>query len=160
MKFHIGHGYDVHPLAKGESLILGGVSIPNSYGLKGHSDADVLTHAIIDALLGAAGMGDIGTLYPDTDPAYNGISSILLLQDVLERIDNAGWAVGNIDATIIAQKPKLSPFIPEMRKSIAAALRIEISDVNIKATTEEKLGFTGRGEGISSHAVALLYQRS
>ena len=152
----IGHGYDVHRLVSGRKLILGGVDIPWSLGLDGHSDADVLVHAVMDALLGAAAMGDIGKLFPDTDPAYQGIDSLLLLKTVGERIAEKGYKVGNIDATVIAQKPKLAPHIPQMVKNIAAVLGIPEGDVNIKATTEEKLGFTGREEGISAHAVCLL----
>ena len=152
----IGHGYDVHRLVAGRKLILGGVEIDWSLGLDGHSDADVLVHAIMDALLGAAALGDIGKLFPDTDPAYKGIDSMLLLKTVGERIAEKGYTVGNIDATIIAQKPKLAPHIPKMAKNIAGVLGIPEGDVNVKATTEEKLGFTGREEGISAHAVCLL----
>lgn len=152
----IGHGYDVHRLVDGRKLILGGVEVPHSLGLLGHSDADVLLHAIMDALLGAAALGDIGHLFPDTDPAYEGISSVLLLKTVGERISGAGYAISNIDATVIAQKPKLAPHIPAMAQNLAAALGMEAGAVSVKATTEEHLGFTGEGLGIAAHAVALL----
>lgn len=152
----IGHGYDVHKLVPDRELILGGVNIPHTTGLLGHSDADVLIHAIMDALLGAAGLGDIGKHFPDTDPAYKGISSIKLLQHVGNLLEEALYVVGNIDATIIAQKPKLLPHIEQMRINIAEALGIDISRVNIKATTEEGLGFTGALEGISAHSVCIL----
>ena len=152
----IGHGYDVHKLVPDRELILGGVKIPHTTGLLGHSDADVLIHAIMDALLGAAGLGDIGKHFPDTDPAYKGISSIKLLQHVGNLLEEALYVVGNIDATIIAQKPKLLPHIEQMRINIAEALGIDISRVNIKATTEEGLGFTGALEGISAHSVCIL----
>jgi len=152
----IGHGYDVHRLTAGRKLILGGVSIDWPLGLDGHSDADVLVHAVMDALLGAAALGDIGKLFPDTDPAYKGVDSMLLLKTVGEKIKEKGYHVSNIDATVIAQKPKLAPHIPQMARNIAAVLGISESDVNVKATTEEKLGFTGREEGISAHAVCLL----
>ena len=150
----VGMGYDVHKLTEGRDLILGGVNIPWEKGLLGHSDADVLIHAIMDALLGAAALGDIGKHFPDTDPAYKGISSVKLLVHVAGLLKENGYAVGNIDATIIAQKPKMAPHIPE----IAKALGIEISQLNIKATTEEGLGFTGQGEGISSQAICSLYR--
>ncbi len=152
----IGHGYDVHRLVDGRKLILGGVEVPHSLGLLGHSDADVLLHAIMDALLGAAALGDIGHLFPDTDPAYEGISSVLLLKTVGERIAGAGYAISNIDATVIAQKPKLAPHIPAMRKVVAETLGIQEGQVNLKATTEEHLGFSGREEGIAAHAVCLI----
>jgi len=152
----IGHGYDVHRLAEGRRLVLGGVEVPYSLGLLGHSDADVLTHAVMDALLGAAGLGDIGALFPDTDPAYSGISSMVLLGRVMQRLDGAGFRVGNLDATILAQQPKLAPYIPAMRRELAQALGIPEGRVSVKATTEEGLGFTGRGEGIAAHAVALV----
>ena len=152
----IGMGYDVHRLVEERDLILGGVRIPYEKGLLGHSDADVLLHAIMDALLGAAALGDIGRHFPDTDPAYKGASSLRLLARVGELIGEEGYVVGNIDATIIAQKPKMAPHIEEMRKNVAETLGIDISQVNIKATTEEGLGFTGTGEGISSQAVAAL----
>ena len=152
----IGQGYDVHQLAEGRKLILGGVEIPYEKGLEGHSDADVLIHAIMDAILGAAAMGDIGLLFPDQDDRYKGISSIFLLEKVGNRVCENGYTIGNIDSTIIAQAPKLRPYIDEMRKNIANALSIEIQDVSVKATTEEKLGFTGRKEGIAAQAVVLL----
>lgn len=152
----IGHGYDVHRLIAGRKLILGGVEIPYILGLDGHSDADVLLHAIMDALLGAAALGDIGHLFPDTDPAYKGISSLKLLAVVAARIREKGFEIGNIDATVIAQKPKLAPFIEAMRKETARVLQIDPDRLNIKATTEERLGFSGREEGIAAHAVCLL----
>ena len=152
----IGHGYDVHRLVAGRKLILGGVEVPHSLGLLGHSDADVLLHAIMDALLGAAALGDIGHLFRDTDPAYEGISSVLLLKTVGERIAGAGYTISNIDATVIAQKPKLAPYIPAMRKVVAETLGIQTGQVNLKATTEEHLGFSGREEGIAAHAVCLI----
>ena len=152
----IGHGYDVHRLVEGRKLILGGVEIPWEKGLDGHSDADVLTHAVMDALLGAAAMGDIGKLFPDTDDRFLGISSMELLAEVGSRLRAAGYAVGNIDATVIAQRPKLAPYIDAMRKEIAERLQIDVSRVNVKATTEEHLGFTGSGDGIAAHAVCLL----
>lgn len=154
----IGHGYDVHKLVEGRKLILGGVEIPYEKGLLGHSDADVLVHAIMDALFGAAAMGDIGRAFPDNDPAYEGIDSMLLLERTREMLALQGYQVGNIDATVIAQRPKLMGHIPAMTKRVAEVLRIDVDQVNIKATTEEHLGFTGRGEGISAHAVALLYR--
>ena len=154
----VGMGYDVHRLVEGRKLILGGVEIPYEKGLLGHSDADVLIHAIMDALLGAAALGDIGKHFPDTDPEYKGISSVKLLVHVAGLLKENGYAVGNIDATIIAQKPKMAPHIPKMRENIAKALGIEISQLNIKATTEEGLGFTGQGEGISSQAICFLYR--
>ncbi len=154
----VGMGYDVHQLVSERELILGGVNIPYEKGLLGHSDADVLLHAIMDALLGAAAMGDIGKLFPDSDDKYKGISSIKLLEEVGERLSDGGYAVGNIDATVIAQRPKLAPYKEEMQKNIAGALRIDVSQVNVKATTEEGLGFTGTGQGISSQAIALLYE--
>lgn len=153
----IGMGYDVHRLTEGRDLILGGVKIPYEKGLLGHSDADVLLHAVMDALLGAAALGDIGKHFPDSDPAYKGISSLKLLEHVGELLEREGYTVVNIDATIIAQRPKMAPHIPVMRKNIAEVLRIEESQINIKATTEEGLGFTGSGEGISSQAVCLLF---
>lgn len=154
----IGHGYDVHRLIAGRKLVLGGVEIPYILGLDGHSDADVLLHAIMDALLGAAALGDIGRLFPDTDPAYKGISSVLLLETVAAKIREAGYKVGNVDATVIAQKPKLAPHIPAMREIVARALGLDLDQINIKATTEEHLGFSGREEGIAAHAVCLLEQ--
>ena len=152
----VGLGYDVHKLVEGRDLILGGVKIPYEKGLLGHSDADVLLHAIMDALLGAASLGDIGKHFPDTDPAYKGVSSIRLLEEVGRMIDEKLYVIGNIDATIIAQRPKMAPHIEQMRKNVAEALHIEVDQVNIKATTEEGLGFTGTGEGISSQAIASL----
>ena len=154
----IGMGYDVHKLTEGRPLILGGVTVPWEKGLLGHSDADVLVHAIMDALLGAAALGDIGLHFPDTDPRYKGISSIILLEKVGELLREKGYEPGNIDATIIAQKPKLRPYIDEMRKHVVAALDMSVEDVSVKATTEEGLGFTGTQEGISSHAVCLIRQ--
>ena len=155
----IGMGYDVHKLTEGRDLILGGVNIPWEKGLLGHSDADVLIHAVMDALLGAAALGDIGKHFPDTDPAYKGISSILLLKHVGNLLKENGYEIGNIDATIIAQKPKMAPHIPTMRQNMADALGIEVSQMNVKATTEEGLGFTGKGEGISSQAICLLNEK-
>lgn len=152
----IGHGYDVHRLTQGRELILGGVKIPYEQGLDGHSDADVLLHAVSDALLGAAGLGDIGRHFPDTDPAYKGADSGELLRIVGQKIANAGYRVGNIDVTMIAQKPKLKEYIPQMECNIAAFLGIGTGKVNVKATTEEKLGFTGNGSGMACHAVCLL----
>ena len=152
----VGLGYDVHRLESGRDLIIGGVKIEYEKGLLGHSDADVLTHAIMDALLGAACLGDIGLHFPDTAGEFKDISSIVLLERVRELIKDAGYEIGNIDATIIAQAPKMRPYIDDMRKNIADALKIDINQVNIKATTEEHLGFTGRGEGISSEAICLL----
>ena len=152
----IGHGYDVHRLVECRDLILGGVTIPYEKGLLGHSDADVLLHAVMDALLGAAGLGDIGKLFPDTDMAYKGISSMTLLKTVAMRIREAGYTVGNIDVTMIAQKPKLKDYIPQMVENIASVLEIAPGQVNVKATTEEHLGFTGDGSGMACHAVCLL----
>lgn len=154
----IGTGYDVHKLVEGRDLILGGVKIEHTLGLLGHSDADVLLHAIMDAILGAAALGDIGYHFPDTDDKYKGANSLMLLQEVGKLIEKEGYKVGNIDATVIAQRPKLRPFIDEMRGNIAQALKININQVSVKATTEEHLGFTGREEGISSQAVALLVE--
>lgn len=152
----IGHGYDVHRLVENRKLILGGVDIPYEKGLLGHSDADVLLHAISDALLGAAALGDIGRHFPDTDPEYKGINSRKLLRHVVKLIDEKGYSVGNIDCTVIAQRPKLKDYIEAMRKNIAADCDVDISCINVKATTEEKLGFTGDGSGISAHAVCIL----
>lgn len=152
----IGHGYDVHRLVEGRDLILGGVKIDYEKGLLGHSDADVLLHAVSDALLGAAGLGDIGRHFPDTDPKYKGADSLALLREVYRKISEKGFRVGNIDVTMIAQKPKLKDFIPQMRENIAAAVNVTPDRVNVKATTEEKLGFTGSGEGMACHAVCLL----
>ena len=155
----IGHGYDVHRLVEGRDLILGGVKIPYELGLDGHSDADVLVHAVMDALLGAAALGDIGRHFPDTDPAYKGADSCELLRIVGKKIAEAGYKVGNIDVTMIAQKPKLKDHIPQMRKNIATVLGIFMNQINIKATTEEHLGFTGDGSGMACHAVCLLENR-
>ena len=152
----IGHGYDVHRLVPGRKLILGGVEIPFEKGLLGHSDADVLTHAVMDALLGAAALGDIGKLFPDSDPAYAGADSLMLLRRVMDALAGHGYAVGNVDATVLAQRPKLAPHIPLMRERLAAAMGIDPDRVSVKATTEEGLGFTGTGEGIAAHAVALI----
>ena len=154
--FRIGHGYDVHRLTDRRKLILGGVEVPFDRGLQGHSDADVLTHAVMDALLGAAGLGDIGKLFPDSDPAYAGISSLLLLDKVAERLRMEGYRVGNVDATVVAQRPKLAPHIPRMRQNLAKHLGVPQEQINVKATTEEGLGFTGLGQGMAAHAVALL----
>ncbi len=152
----IGHGYDVHAFAENRKCIIGGVDIPYEKGLLGHSDADVLLHAISDSLLGAAALGDIGKHFPDTDPAYKGADSLMLLKNVVELIHSEGYRVNNIDATIIAQAPKMAPHINTMRENIAQALQVDINCVNVKATTEEKLGFTGRKEGISAHCVCLI----
>ena len=152
----IGHGYDVHKLVQGRALILGGVQIPYEMGLLGHSDADVLLHAVSDALLGAAGLGDIGRHFPDTDPRYKGADSRMLLQEVYQKVSAAGYRISNVDVTMIAQKPKLMPYIPQMRQNIADALQVEESRINVKATTEEHLGFTGSLEGMACHAVCLL----
>ena len=154
--FRIGHGYDVHKLTENRRLILGGVEIPYEKGLLGHSDADVLTHAAMDALLGALALGDIGKLFPDNDPAYAGADSLKLAEAVMARVRAEGWELGNLDATVIAQAPKLAPYIPRMRERIAAALEVPVSCVGVKATTEEHLGFTGEGLGIAAHAVCLL----
>ncbi len=152
----IGHGYDVHRLVTGRKLILGGVTIPHETGLLGHSDADVLIHAVMDAMLGALALGDIGKLFPDSDPQYSGADSIKLLEKVSEIVSGSGYSVGNIDSTIICQAPKLSPYIAQMRKNIAAALNCGVSQISVKATTEESLGFTGAKEGIAVHSVCLL----
>lgn len=152
----IGHGYDVHKFAENRPLIIGGMTIPHSHGLEAHSDGDVLIHAICDALLGAAGLWDIGHHFPDTDDTFKNIDSRLLLQRVMKDLTDLGWKVGNIDSTVIAQVPKLAPFIPEMRELLAADLEITVDAINIKATTTEKLGFAGRKEGIAAHAVTLL----
>ena len=157
MTMRIGHGYDVHRLVESRKLILGGVEVPHTLGLLGHSDADVLTHAVMDALLGAAALGDIGRHFPDTDPAYAGADSLKLLDHVVELLEEKGYQVGNVDATILAQKPKLAPYIEKMRDNLAARMKVEPGQVNVKATTEEKLGFTGAEEGIAAHAVALLF---
>ena len=152
-------GYDVHRLSDARMLIMGGVVIPYEKGVLGHSDADVLVHAIMDALLGASALGDIGKHFPDTDPAYKGISSIKLLKHVGELLKSNGFVIGNIDSTIIAQRPKMAPHIMQMRENIAAALNIDLNQINVKATTEEGLGFTGSGEGISSQAICLLMEQ-
>ena len=155
-ELRIGHGYDVHRLTAGRKLILGGVDIPWEEGLLGHSDADVLTHAVMDALLGAAGLGDIGKLFPDNDPAFAGISSLVLLDRVCDRLRTEGWQVGNVDATVVAQRPKLAGHISQMRQNLALHMGVPQERVNVKATTEEGLGFTGTGQGMAAHAVALL----
>ena len=155
----IGCGYDVHRLTEGRKLILGGVEIPWERGLLGHSDADVLTHAVMDALLGAGALGDIGKHFPDTDPAYAGADSRNLLEHVVRLLGEQGFSVGNVDATILAQRPKLAPYIPDMRENLARAIGVKPSQVNVKATTEEGLGFTGAEEGIAAHAVALIERR-
>lgn len=152
----IGHGYDVHRLTEGRKLIIGGVEIPYEKGLLGHSDADVLLHALMDALLGAAALGDIGKLFPDTDEKYRGADSRELLRFVTVRIREEGYCIGNVDVTLIAQRPKIAPYIPQMRENIAADLKVSLAQVNVKATTEEHLGFTGSGEGMAAHAVALI----
>ena len=152
----IGQGYDVHRLVEGRKLILGGVDIPYERGLLGHSDADVLVHAIMDALLGAAALGDIGKLFPDTDPRYSGADSLGLLSEVMRVLRKAGYELGNVDATVIAQRPKLASFIDEMRENIARAAQVDVSKISVKATTEEGLGFTGDGSGIAAQAVALI----
>ena len=152
----IGNGYDVHKLTEGRDLILGGVKIDHTMGLLGHSDADVLTHAVMDSLIGAAALGDIGALFPDTDMAYKGADSILLLKKVVALLKEKGYAISNIDSILVAQKPKISPYIQKMRENIASACEIDVDFVSFKATTEEKLGFTGREEGISAHAVCLI----
>lgn len=158
MNIRIGHGYDVHQLTEGRDLIIGGVNIPHHLGLLGHSDADVLLHAISDSLLGALALGDIGNHFPDTDEQYKGADSLELLACAYELVKQKGYEVGNVDATILAQAPKLAPYIPQMRLNIARALEIEIECVSVKATTEEKLGFTGEEKGIAAHAVCLVYK--
>lgn len=155
-KLRVGHGYDVHRLVEGRALILGGVTVPFDRGLLGHSDADVLTHAVMDALLGAAALGDIGQLFPDSDAAYAGADSIALLRRVTALLREHGWQVGNVDATVVAQTPKLAPYIPEMRRRLAETMGLDVDCVSVKATTEERLGFTGSGEGMAAHAVALI----
>ncbi len=155
-QFRIGHGYDVHRLVPDRKLILGGVEIPYEYGLLGHSDADVLLHAVADALLGAAALGDIGCLFPDNDPQYAGADSLELLRQVAARVHDAGYTVCNADATILMQRPKLRPYIDDMRRNIAQALDVPVSSVSVKATTEEGLGFTGTGEGVAAHCVCLI----
>ena len=155
----IGHGYDVHKLVEGRKFILGGVEIPWEKGLLGHSDADVLTHALMDALLGAAALGDIGQLFPDNDPAYEGADSVKLLERVTAVLAEHGYRVGNVDVTVIAQRPKLAPYITKMRERLAQAMGVELSRVSVKATTEEGLGFSGEGLGIAAHAVALIEEK-
>ena len=155
-KLRVGHGYDVHRLVEGRALILGGVTVPFDRGQLGHSDADVLTHAVMDALLGAAALGDSGKLFPDSDAAYAGADSIALLERVTALLREHGWQVGNVDATVVAQAPKLAPYIPEMRRRLAEAMGLDVDCVSVKATTEERLGFTGSGEGMAAHAVALI----
>lgn len=155
----IGHGYDVHRLVNGRELILGGVEIPYEKGLDGHSDADVLLHAICDAIIGALSLGDIGKLYPDNDDKFLNINSRILLKDVAKRMAEAGYIMGNVDATVIAQSPKLSPYIDQMKKNIAEDLSTNEQNINVKATTEEHLGFTGRSEGISAHAVCIIVKK-
>lgn len=159
MNIRIGHGYDVHKLTEGRELIIGGVNIPHHLGLLGHSDADVLLHAISDALLGAAALGDIGKHFPDTDEQYKDADSLELLACVYELIKEMGYEVGNIDATVLAQEPKLAPYIPQMRLNIARALETELDNISVKATTEEGLGFTGEKKGIAAHAVCLVYKK-
>ena len=155
-KLRVGHGYDVHRLVAGRALILGGVTVPFDRGLLGHSDADVLTHAVMDALLGAAALGDIGKLFPDSDAAYAGADSIALLERVTALLREHGWQVGNVDATVVAQAPKLAPYIPDMRRRLAEAMGLDVDCVSVKATTEERMGFTGSGEGMAAHAVTLI----
>lgn len=159
MGLRIGHGYDVHRLVTGRPLILGGVTIPYEQGLLGHSDADVLAHAVMDALLGAAALGDIGGMFPDSDERWRGADSLRLLERVTARLAENGWAISNVDATVLAQAPRLAPHIPEMRRRLAAAMDINVTQVSVKATTEEHLGFTGAGEGMACHAVALLTEK-
>ena len=156
MKFRVGHGYDVHKLVEDRKLIIGGVEIPHYKGLLGHSDADVLAHAICDALLGAAALGDIGKHFPDNDDRYKDIDSLVLLEKVCELIRNKGYEISNVDSTILAQAPRLRPYIDEMRSKLAKAMKLDIDELSVKATTEERLGFTGREEGIAAHAVVLL----
>ena len=159
LPFRIGHGYDVHRLVENRKLILGGVEIPYEKGLLGHSDADVLVHALMDAMLGAAGLGDIGRHFPDNDDRYKGISSMILLQNVTELLTEAGYIVNNIDVTVVAQRPKLAGFIPQMEQNLAKTLHITVDDVNVKATTTEKLGFEGEGLGISAYAVCSIRKK-
>lgn len=156
-KFRIGHGYDAHRLTENRALVLGGVDIPHTQGLDGHSDADVLVHAVMDSLLGAAALGDIGKLFPDKDPQYKGISSLVLLEKTAAVLKDAGYHVGNLDATLVAQAPRLAPYIPAMCENIARVLVIDACCVSVKATTEEHMGFTGRKEGIAAHCVALIW---
>ena len=152
----IGHGYDVHRLVEGRRLILGGVEVPHTLGLLGHSDADVLTHAVMDALLGACALGDIGHLFPDSDPAYAGADSLRLLDEVVSRLRQRGYREVNVDATVLAQAPKLAPYLEQMRRNLARRLQVPVDAVSVKATTEEGLGFTGTGDGIAAHAVCLV----
>ena len=159
IRMRIGHGYDVHRLVEARKLILGGIEIPWEKGLLGHSDADVLTHALMDALLGAAALGDIGKLFPDNDPQYAGADSVELLKAVTARLKEAGYRIGNVDCTVIAQRPKLASYIPAMREKLAGAMEIGIDRVSVKATTEEGLGFSGEGLGIAAHAVALIEEK-
>ncbi|EHQ53466.1 2C-methyl-D-erythritol 2,4-cyclodiphosphate synthase [Ectothiorhodospira sp. PHS-1] len=156
MKFRIGHGYDVHAFMEGDHLIIGGVQVPHHKAFKAHSDGDVLMHAVSDAILGAAALGDIGRHFPDTDPAYKGADSRVLLREVLAKVQALGWQVGNLDATLVAQAPKMSPHVEQMRANLAADLQIDPAQVNVKATTTERLGFAGREEGIAAHAVVML----
>jgi len=156
MDFRIGYGYDLHRLEEGRPCIIGGVELPHDKGLLGHSDADVLLHAITDALLGALALGDIGTWFPDTDPEYSGADSGELLREVCRMVGDKGWRIGNVDATVIAEQPRLNPHIETIRQSVAALLQVEVGRVSVKATTSEKLGFLGAGEGIAAHAVALV----
>ncbi len=160
MDMRIGHGYDVHRLVEGRALVLGGVTVPYEKGLLGHSDADVLLHAVMDAVLGAMGAGDIGRHFPDSDPRYAGISSMKLAAHVAGLVSSAGYRVGNIDATLIAQKPKIAPYIEEMCRQIASVFGVDRTAVNVKGTTEEKLGFTGSGEGMAAHAVCILVRET
>jgi len=155
----IGHGYDVHRLVVGRELIIGGVTIPHEVGLDGHSDADVLVHAVMDAILGALGLGDIGQHFPDTDAQYYGACSVMLLGQVIEIACEAGYVLGNLDVTVVAERPRFAPYVPEMRRILADALRVEMDQVSIKATTEEGLGFTGAGEGVAAHAVVLMREK-
>ena len=158
MRIRIGHGYDVHKFTEGRDLIIGGVTIPHTQGLEAHSDGDVLIHALCDALLGAAGLWDIGHHFPDTEEAFKNIDSRLLLKRVISDLSDRGWRVNNVDTTVVAQEPKLAPFIPDMRKLLAEDLAVEYDAINVKATTTENLGFAGRKEGIAAHAVVLLIQ--
>lgn len=160
MTIRVGEGWDTHALVTGRPLILGGVTIEHTHGLLGHSDADALLHAITDALLGAAGLGDIGRHFPDTDPAFKGADSVALLAEVVRRVGQAGWAVGNVDSTIVAQSPKMSPHVPAMRERIAAALGVGIDAVNVKAKTAEKMGPVGEGRAIEARAVCLLFKKA
>lgn len=160
MNFRVGLGYDVHPFEEGRKLLLGGVEIPFNKGLKGHSDADVLLHSITDALLGAAGLGDIGTHFPDTDPKYKNVDSTILLKESFRLVKNAGYELSNMDATVVAEAPKIMPHVMAIRKKIISLLECELDQVSIKATTSEKMGFVGRGEGIAVHAIVLICKRA